>query len=246
MKHVLIGLLFLTPLLLGHIETCQAQAVDEAIESAKLLAQFFDQGRVVVGEYQETINDPAKGDKGFTPAVFTEQVTNKFEAANGVPWENLADSSLPAQAKQFLPQLLAVQQGVIKDRQSLINLMGVGFKGFIPASFGTTVSLRFRRESGTYLKQTAATVRNRRNTPEAYEMAHLKTFASEGYPEEKTLAETVDDGQHVRVMVPLYYKNHCLVCHGGPKGEVDKTGHPKEGGTLGQLAGAISVRLRVP
>jgi len=153
--------------------------------------------------------------------------------------------SMPPQAKQLLPELLDVQKTVIKDRQSFINLMGVGFKGLILASFGTTVSLRFRRESGTYLKQTSATVRNRRNTPDAYEAATLKTFASADYPRGKTLAETVDDGENIRVMVPLYYKDHCLVCHGEPKGELDKTGHPKEGGKLDQLGGAISVRLEV-
>ncbi len=75
---------------------------------------------------------------------------------------------------------------------------------------------------------------------------NLKTFASHDYPHGETLAETVDDGQKVRVMVPLYYQDHCLVCHGGPKGELDKTGHAKEGGQLGQLGGAISVRLDVP
>ncbi len=246
MKCFLIGLLLLTPLLLGSGAADRSPPVNEAIESAKLLAQFFDLGRVAVGEFQPTINDPTKGEKGFTPEVFSQHVTKKFEQETGVGWAQLADSSMPSQAKRLLPELLDVQKAVIKDRQSLINLMGVGFKGFIPASFGTTVSLRFRRESGTYLKQTAATVRNRRNTPDVYEAVNLKTFASHDYPHGETLAETVDDGQKVRVMVPLYYQDHCLVCHGGPKGELDMTGHTKEGGQLGQLGGAISVRLEVP
>lgn len=247
MKGFLIGLLFLlSPLLVGSERADRSSPVDEAVESAKLLALFFDMGRVVVGEFQATINDPAKGDKGFTPEVFATHVIEKFEQETGLMWAQLAASSTPPQAKRLLPELLDVQKAVIKDRQSLINLMGVGFKGFIPASFGTTVSLRFRRESGAYLKQTAAIVRNRRNTPDAYEAATLKTFASEDYPHGKTLAETVDDGRKIRVMVPLYYQDHCLVCHGGPKGELDKTGHVKEGGKLGHLGGAISVRLDVP
>ncbi len=95
------------------------------------------------------------------------------------------------------------------------------------------------------MKQTTAVVRNRRNTPDVYETVNLKTFASVDYPHGTTLAETVDDGQQVRDMVLLYYQDHCLVCHGGPKGELDKTGHAKEGGQLGQLGGAISVRLEV-
>jgi len=43
--------------------------------------------------------------------------------------------------------------------------------------------------------------------------------------------------------VPEYYGEACLACHGNPKGEVDITGHPKEGGALGDLGGAISITL---
>ena len=74
-----LGLLLLAPLLMGSGEVDRSTSVKEAVESAKLLAQFFDLGRVVVGEFQATINDPAKGDKGFTPDVFGQHVTQKFE-----------------------------------------------------------------------------------------------------------------------------------------------------------------------
>ena len=37
----------------------------------------------------------------------------------------------------------------------------------------------------------------------------------------------------------------CLDCHGEPKGEPDKTGHPREGLRLGQNAGAISVIIPI-
>ena len=46
-----------------------------------------------------------------------------------------------------------------------------------------------------------------------------------------------------RVLVPEYYGAGCLRCHGEPKGEIDVTGYPKEGGKLGDLAGAISITL---
>jgi hypothetical protein len=45
----------------------------------------------------------------------------------------------------------------------------------------------------------------------------------------------------LRLMYPLYTTRQCLVCHGGPKGELDKTGYAREGLQLGQNAGAISV-----
>ena len=44
-------------------------------------------------------------------------------------------------------------------------------------------------------------------------------------------------------MVPEYYVGSCLVCHGSPKGEMDVTGYPKEGGKVGDLGAAISITL---
>ena len=43
--------------------------------------------------------------------------------------------------------------------------------------------------------------------------------------------------------MPEYYSKGCLACHGEPKGELDVTGYPKEGGKLGDLGGVISVTL---
>jgi len=46
-----------------------------------------------------------------------------------------------------------------------------------------------------------------------------------------------------RVLMPEYYGQGCLACHGEPVGELDVTGYPKEGGKLGDLGGVISVTL---
>ena len=46
-----------------------------------------------------------------------------------------------------------------------------------------------------------------------------------------------------RTAVPEYYAASCLSCHGGPKGEIDITGYPKEGGKEGELGGIISITL---
>ena len=47
--------------------------------------------------------------------------------------------------------------------------------------------------------------------------------------------------QAYRLILPEYYKQSCLACHGQPKGAIDITGGKKEGGRLGELGGAISV-----
>jgi hypothetical protein len=45
------------------------------------------------------------------------------------------------------------------------------------------------------------------------------------------------------MLVPEYYTPGCLSCHGEPKGEIDVTGYPKEGGKVGDLGGVISITL---
>jgi hypothetical protein len=46
-----------------------------------------------------------------------------------------------------------------------------------------------------------------------------------------------------RVAVPEYYAQSCLSCHGKPKGQIDITNYPKEGGSEGELGGVISITL---
>ena len=53
----------------------------------------------------------------------------------------------------------------------------------------------------------------------------------------------VDGRPAFRMLLPEYYTDSCLTCHGEPKGEIDVTGYPKEGGKTGDLGGAISIVL---
>lgn len=47
----------------------------------------------------------------------------------------------------------------------------------------------------------------------------------------------------LRTMMPIYYSEDCLTCHGSPKGILDMSGYPREGAQTGELAGAISVQI---
>ena len=78
-----------------------------------------------------------------------------------------------------------------------------------------------------------------------YDAAALRDFADPAYPREKTITEVTARSGALRLMFPLYATRHCLDCHGEPKGEIDKTGYPKEGLQLGHNAGAISVVIPV-
>jgi general secretion pathway protein A len=224
-----------------------ALADEEATETGRLLAILLDAGRVTVGANQALINDPDKGDKGFTPDVFEKQLVEKFKERAKVDLSKLKDEKVPALAKQLLPQLVEASKKTVADYQPVINKQGVGFKGFIPATFGTQTAAKFSSKSGIYLKQTTLDgfLRNPKNKADEFEANVLKKFADPSYPRqgEKIVSEATDGGKITRVMLPLFYGKGCLGCHGEPKGEKDISGYMKEGAKEGDLGGAISVKL---
>jgi hypothetical protein len=224
-----------------------ASADEEAVETGRLLAILLDSGRITVGANQSLINDPDKGDKGFTPEVFEKQLTEKFRDRAKVDLSKLKDEKVPPMAKQLLPQLVDASKKTVADYQPVINKQGVGFKGFIPATFGTQAAAKFSAKSGIYLKQTThdGLLRNPKNKADEFEASVLKKFADPSYPRqgEKIVSEEVDGGKTTRVMLPLFYGKGCLGCHGEPKGEKDISGYMKEGAKEGDLGGAISVNL---
>jgi general secretion pathway protein A len=224
-----------------------ACAEDEAVETGRLLAILLDSGRVVIGANQPLINDPDKGDKGFTPEVFEKQLTDKFKERAKVDLGRLKDEKVPQHAKQLLPQLVDASKKTVAEYQPVINKQGVGFKGFIPATFGTQAAAKFSSKSGIYLKQTMldSGLRNPKNKADEFEANVMKKFSDPSYPRqgEKIVSESIDGGKATRVMLPLFYGKGCLGCHGEPKGEKDISGYTKEGAKEGDLGGAISVKL---
>ena len=101
---------------------------------------------------------------------------------------------------------------------------------------------RFSGKSRVRLKQTALLPRNPKNEPDPYEAAALRRLAAQPSPP-KTISELTDEGKTLRVLNPIYHTKDCLKCHGGPTGELDISGYPKEGAREGDLAGAISVSI---
>jgi general secretion pathway protein A len=223
-----------------------AQEHEQERETSRLLAILFDSGRIVVGMNQDLINDASKGDKGFTAAVFEKQVLTVFEQRTGINLSNSNDK-VPAIARPLLDRLLAESKKTIESYQTPINIPGIRYKGLIPATFGTETASRFQSWSGIYLRQIAPEkyLRNSKNKPDTYEAAVLKTLAEQASTsaESQPNWEVTDNGQTLRLMLPLYYSKACLDCHGEPKGQRDITGYPREGGKEGELGGAISVKL---
>jgi hypothetical protein len=227
------------------IFTVEALANSDAVETGRLLAVLLDAGRTVIADNQPLINDPKRGHKGFTPDVFEQQVTEYFKERMNIDLANLKNARVPEKAKKLLPTLAQVEKMVVSDVQRIINMEGVGYKGFTPTVFATSAVSKLRAYTDVTVKQTMNSPRNPRNAPDPFEAKALAQFADPNYPRhgETIVSEVVDGGKSVRVMLPLYYGKSCLACHGQPKGEKDVSGYTKEGGKEGDLGGAISVKL---
>lgn len=218
------------------------------IESGNRLAAVLRAGRSVVSGNQELINNPEIGDKGLTPDVFLEQVVAAYVARNGEP--PLTDGLSELQVRLTEAQLAAMRE-VVSEVQDQINAEGLGFKGFIPAVFARLTNERFGEKVGDLAKVKVTAppdyVRNRKARPDAWElMAIEEKFLAADWERGaayKEMMET-DTGPVFRMILPEYYSASCLTCHGQPKGEVDVTGFPKEGGAEGELGGAISITLK--
>lgn len=218
----------------------------EAEETARLLAKLLQAGRLVIEHNQALIDDIHKGEKGFTPEAFERQMHDVFRQRTGIDL-NLASAkqtpfTIPPLARTLLPALIDASKDVVRDAQVVINQRGIGYKNFIPATFGSQAAARFSKRSQVQLKQTAIQPRNPKNEPDEYESSVLHWLS--GRPNgEAYVSELTESGKTLRVMMPIYYQSACLACHGAPKGEWDISGYPKEGAKEGELAGAISVKI---
>ncbi|WP_340149342.1 DUF3365 domain-containing protein [uncultured Sneathiella sp.] len=225
----------------------QAAEQDSDYDIAIDLATMLQSARSVIGENQELINDPAIGDKGLTGAVVQARAIEKFTKAKGGEAPDLSSDTL--KSRLLRAQVEAIHQ-VVEENQDTINQPDIGFKGFVPAVFARLVNEEFQRNMGeeAEVKVTAPPelIRNRKARPDDWEVKAIRNdLSAPGWEKGAVFsAEAEKDGRPAfRVLVPEYYGEGCLSCHGSPKGELDVTGYPKEGGKVGDLGGVISVTL---
>ncbi len=219
-------------------------AAEKAEEKlARNLAALLVAGRAVIAESQPLINDASRGAKGFTPDAFGAKVTAEFKAKAGIDLGALGAS----RGDKLLKALFEAERQTVADAQRIIDLPGMGFKGFTPAIFGLHTAEKFAAATGLSLKQTSEKYRNPVNQPDAFEKAVLAKFGGAGWEKGKGYAEVVASGRGraVRYLQPLYVAAPCLSCHGSPKGELDVAGRAKEGYREGELRGAVSVTVPV-
>ena len=221
------------------------QTILELETTARLLAVLLDSGRNVINEHEVLLDEQKKTEKDFTPDMFERQLLDVFGSRSGTDLRDLEAARIPARAKKLLKELVLVSTEVVAEAQPEINRRDGGHQEFIPAIFGSRVSTRFTQRTHVRLKQTALAPRNPLNAPDAVERTALVAFADPTYPLEKVISEVTAKSGSLRLMFPLYTTRKCLDCHGDPKGELDRTGYPREGLKLGQNAGAISVMIPI-
>jgi hypothetical protein len=224
-----------------------ADVSDEDVGVAVLLSDFFRAARTVITVNQDLINDPNLGDKKLTGDVAVGQAVKIMVQETGVDVRKIDAQSRKGRLALAMKSAI---DGVMSANQATINQPGVGFKGFVPAIFARLVTERFRAEAAgqAELKFTSRPelIRNRKAAPDPFEVDIIQSkFLSPAWPTGKfyALSTTVNGRPAARVLVPEYYGAGCLSCHGSPRGELDITGYPKEGGALGELGSVFSFIL---
>lgn len=220
---------------------------DEDAVITQSLAEMLRDARTVISNNQDLINNPELGDKHLSGQVVLEQAVKGYAKATGKDPTKIDPNSRQG---RLLRAMMASIVAVTDDNQATINEKGTGFKGFIPAVFARLVSEDFNQlaKGGAEVKVTAPPelVRNRKARPDAWEADIIKTkLLGADWPKGQSYSAVVETNGRpaFRVTVPEYYAPSCLVCHGSPKGEMDLTGYPKEGGKMGDLGAVISITL---
>ena len=214
---------------------------------AQNLAEMLRDARTVISNNQDLINNPELGDKHLTGQVVLAEAVKSYQKATGTDPSTTDPNSRQG---RLLRAMMAAIVAATDENQATINEKGTAFKGFIPAVFARLVSEDFnqRAKGEAEVKVTAPPelVRNRKARPDAWEADIIKTkLLDPAWPRGQPYSATAEaDGRPAfRFMVPEYYGESCLTCHGTPKGEMDITGYPKEGGKLDDLGAVISITL---
>lgn len=229
------------------LTSAQTSAAEPDLDLALLMADVLRAARSEIASQQPNINNELIGDKGLTGEVIIGRVIERLSDSGAPDPTQLLASSREGQL--IGAQLDAIEE-IVGENQALINKKGIGFKGFVPAVFARLSNERFGEKMGRLaeIKVTAPMnlVRNRKSRPDKWEREIIESkFLSDEWKRGTLFSEltTAKNRESFRVMVPEYYGNACLACHGSPAGELDVTGYPKEGGQLDDLGGAISVTL---
>ena len=165
-----------------------------------------------------------------------------FAAFDLVSQQKQAEESLLEEARTFAKEMDAVWQ-FMDNSQKVINTSADGdydFKGLHCSIVGKSVGAIFSAGNDYTIRYTNFNPRSIQDKPDAFEAAALESFDADAATREYYGVAEFDE-ERFRYLQALEVDESCLECHGEPVGEIDITGHAKEGWTLDSVGGAISI-----
>jgi len=213
---------------------CDYIPKNKAEEIAQYVADIIVIGREIVAQHQDLINDPSKGNKGFSPDYVESLILKRFKKLTG---KDITE--LDPESRTVVELVIQAAKMSVAMNQQRINKKGKAFKSYIPAVFGRETGQILKAKCNIFIKQTTFKYRNAYNQPDNFEKKVLHMFEDPSWPKGKGYGEFIN-GQY-RYLRPIYIKKVCLKCHGEPLGAKDIAGRLKEGYHKGDLRGAISV-----
>ena len=214
-------------------------ASDEEI--AKELTVLLKSSRAVLVQNKPLIKDP-KG-AGISADKFMEITFQNYEKATGKKFK-IADGDKGKAQKLLTDSIKQTVADVVAGKDTQLDPQG----RFLPAIFARKAASRFSSDSGgkMYLKLTTRDdyLVNKSNKADDWEKSVIQDkFMKAGWEKGKTYSEMAEHGgkKAYRLILPEYYKEGCMNCHGGDAGR--KIHASKKPGNLGELGGAISVAI---
>ncbi|MCI8469019.1 MAG: DUF3365 domain-containing protein [Eggerthellaceae bacterium] len=153
--------------------------------------------------------------------------------------------SMAEQARTYADEMDAVWK-FMDTSQDKINYTSDGvyeFKGLHCAIVGKSIGAIFSAGNEYAIRYTNFNPRQAHDRPDEFEAEALTAFGADPSVTEHYDVVSDEKGERFRFVQALEVDESCLECHGTPVGELDITGHDKEGWTLGSLGGAISITM---
>ena len=124
-------------------------ANEDDIATGERLAALVRASRSVISSHQTLINDKFIGEKNLTGDRVVEESLAIYSESGEQSLPNA--SFTPAEKQLFDAQIAAIRE-IVDENQEIIDAKGVGFKGFIPATFARLVNERLEKKVGERAK----------------------------------------------------------------------------------------------
>lgn len=158
----------------------------------------------------------------------------------------LLQNDLEDKARVITTQMNAMRHFIAKNQRKINYSKGVyEYKNLNPEKVAAEVAdiLNISTNYKIKLAAAAAVPRNPHNKPDNFETRQMVKFGKDKNLQEVFEKDFMAGKEYYRYVKPLYMSKHCVDCHGEPKGQPDKTGHPKEGFKIGDLTGLLTVSV---